>query len=62
MLRAQEVAAGRQIRILVAAMPEGVDPAEMVIEEGGAERFRALVEEAVDLGEFQIDLILAGLT
>ncbi|HMU27989.1 MAG TPA: toprim domain-containing protein, partial [Solirubrobacterales bacterium] len=60
MLRAQEVAAGRQIRILVAAMPEGVDPAEMVIEEGGAERFRALVEEAVDLAEFQIDLILAG--
>jgi len=60
MLRAQEVAAGRQIRILVAAMPEGVDPAEMVIEEGGAERFRALVEEAVDLAEFQIDRILAG--
>lgn len=60
MLRAQEVAAGRRLQILVAAMPEGVDPAEMVIEQGGAERFRDLVEGAVDLAEFQVDLILAG--
>ena len=60
MLRAQEVAAGRQLRILVAAMPEGVDPAEMVIAEGGAERFRALVDGAIDLAEFQVGLILAG--
>lgn len=60
MLRAQEVAAGRRLEILVAAMPDGVDPAEMVIAEGGADRFRELVENAVDLTEFQIDLILAG--
>lgn len=60
MLRAQEVAAGRRLRILVAAMPEGVDPAEMVIAEGGAERFRKLVDEAIDLPEFQLNLILAG--
>jgi len=59
MLRAQEVAAGRRLQILVAAMPDGVDPAEMVIEEGGADRFRALVEAAVELAEFQTDLILA---
>jgi DNA primase len=60
MLRAQEVAAGRKLEILVAAMPEGVDPAEMVIPEGGADRFRELVEGAVELAEFQVDLILAG--
>ena len=41
-------------------MPEGEDPAEMVIEEGGAERFRSLVEGAIDLAEFQIGLILDG--
>ena len=41
-------------------MPEGEDPAEMVIEEGGAERFRELVENSVGLAEFQIDLILGG--
>ncbi|MBN8869611.1 MAG: DNA primase [Solirubrobacterales bacterium] len=60
MLRAQEVAAGRRLEILVAAMPEGVDPAEMVIAEGGADRFRELVEGAIELAEFQVDLILAG--
>jgi DNA primase len=59
MLRAQRVAAGRKMRIRVAAMPAGVDPAEMVAEEGGAERFRALVEGAVELPSFQVDLVLA---
>ena len=58
MLRAQRVAAGRKMRILVAAMPAGVDPAEMMAEEGGAERFRALVEGAVELSAFQVGLVL----
>ena len=44
MLRAQRVAAGRKMRLRVAAMPAGEDPAEMMAAEGGAERFRALVE------------------
>lgn len=60
MLRAQEVAAGRRLTILVAAMPEGVDPAEMVVAEGGAAEFQELVESAVSLAEFRIDLILSG--
>ncbi|MFI5027935.1 MAG: DNA primase [Solirubrobacterales bacterium] len=58
MLRAQRVAAGRRMRIRVAAMPAGVDPAEMMTEEGGAERFRALVEGAVELSSFQVGLVL----
>jgi DNA primase len=58
MLRAQRVAAGRRMRIRVAAMPGGEDPAEMMAEEGGAERFLALVEEAVDLPAFQVGLVL----
>jgi len=60
MIRAGEIAARRRLRILVAAMPSGTDPAEMVVTEGGAERFRGLVDSAVDLNEFQLDLILAG--
>ncbi len=60
MLRAQRVAAGRKVRLLVAAMPAGEDPAEMMAEEGGAERFRALVEGAVDLPAFQVGLVLDG--
>jgi DNA primase len=58
MLRAQRVAAGRKMRLRVAAMPAGEDPAEMVVSEGGAERFRALLEEAVELPVFQVGLVL----
>jgi DNA primase len=59
MLRAQRVAAGRKMRLRVAAMPAGEDPAEMMAAEGGADRFRALVEGAIDLPAFQVDLVLA---
>jgi DNA primase len=58
MLRAQRVAAGRRMGIRVAAMPAGVDPAEMMAEEGGAERFRELVDGAVELSAFQVGLVL----
>jgi DNA primase len=58
MLRAQRVAAGRRVRLRVAAMPPGEDPAEMMAEEGGAERFATLVEEAVELPAFQVGLVL----
>ena len=58
MLRAQRVAAGRRMRLRVAAMPAGEDPAEMMAAEGGAERFRALLEEAVELTAFQVGLVL----
>ncbi len=58
MLRAQRVAAGRRMRLRVAAMPNGEDPAEMMAEDGGAERFRDLVEEGVELPAFQVGLVL----
>jgi DNA primase len=58
MLRAQRVAAGRRVQLRVAAMPAGEDPAEMMAEEGGAERFRALVSDAVELPAFQVGLVL----
>lgn len=60
MLRAQRVAAGRKMRLRVAAMPAGVDPAEMMVEEGGAGRFRKLVDDAVELTSFQVGLVLEG--
>lgn len=58
MLRAQRVAAGRRMRLRVAAMTAGEDPAEMVTAEGGAERFGALLEGAEDLPAFQVGLVL----
>jgi DNA primase len=58
MLRAQRVAAGRRMRLRVAAMPAGEDPAEMMAEPGGAERFAALIDAAVELEAFQVGLVL----
>ncbi|HEX5983863.1 MAG TPA: DNA primase [Solirubrobacterales bacterium] len=58
MLRAQSVAAGRRMRLRVAAMPAGEDPAEMMAGEGGAERFGALLEQAEELTSFQVRLVL----
>jgi DNA primase len=58
MVRAQRVAEGRRMRLRVAAMPAGVDPAEMMAEQDGPERFRALVEAAIDLPAFQVGLVL----
>jgi DNA primase len=58
MLRAQRVAAGRRMRLRVAAMPAGEDPAEMMAVDGGPERFRALLEGAEELTAFQVGLVL----
>jgi DNA primase len=58
MLRAQRVAAGRKMRLRVAAMPAGEDPAEMMAADGGAERFRELIEQAEELSSFQVGLVL----
>ena len=58
MLRAQRVAAGRRMRLRVAAMPAGEDPAEMMAEDGGPERFRTLLDGAAELTAFQVGLVL----
>src|SRR3954464_1086554 len=56
MLRAQRVAAGRRMRLRVAAMPAGEDPAEMMAADGGPERFRELLDGAEELTAFQVRL------
>jgi len=58
MLRAQSVAAGRRMRLRVAAMPPGEDPAEMMAVAEGAERFRKLLDGAEELVAFQVGLVL----
>ena len=60
MLRAQRVAANRRMRIRIAPMPAGEDPADMLAAEGGADRFRALIDAAVELPEFRVMLALEG--
>jgi len=59
MLRAQRVAGSGRLRLLVAAMPEGEDPADMLRTEAGANRLRGLIADAVDLAVFHVRAILA---
>jgi DNA primase len=59
MLRAQRVAGGGAVRLLVVAMPEGEDPAELLAAEGGEERFRRLLADALELPVFHARAILA---
>jgi DNA primase len=58
MLRTQQVAADRRMRLRVAPMPAGEDPAEMVAADGGAARFRELLDSAIELPAFQVGLVL----
>ena len=57
MIRAQKVAGGRGLELRVAAMPEGEDPADM-LQQGSSDRFMELVDEAIDLPSFRVDVAL----
>ena len=57
MLRAQRVAAGRKLRLRVASIPAGEDPADMLTD-GGADRFQELVLDAAELPEFHVRVAL----
>jgi DNA primase len=57
MLRAARLAAGRSLELRVVALPEGMDPAEL-IEREGPDRLRELVESSVPFVVFQIERIL----
>ena len=63
MLRAQGVATGKRVKLRVAAMPEGEDPAEMLAGEGpgstGADRFEGLIADALDLSAFHVATLLS---
>jgi DNA primase len=57
MIRAQKVAGGRGLELRVAAMPEGEDPADM-LQDGSVDRFMGIVEGAIDLPTFRVDVAL----
>ena len=57
MLRAQRVAGSRKLRLRVASMPAGEDPADMLTD-GAADRFRDLILDALELPEFHVRVAL----
>ncbi len=58
MLRAARMAAGRGVELRVVVLPEGADPAELALSEGG-EALRARVAASVPFVSFDVDRILA---
>jgi DNA primase len=60
MLRAEGVASGKRLRLRVARMPEGKDPAELLEGDdgGAAARFRDAIEAAEDLPVFHVRTLL----
>ncbi|HSI79103.1 MAG TPA: DNA primase [Solirubrobacterales bacterium] len=66
MLRAQAVAEGKRVRLRVARMPDGEDPADLLTAGGeherraAAGRFREAIEAAEELPVFHVRTLLAG--
>ncbi len=58
MLRAAQLADGRNLDLRVVPLPEGMDPAELIQREGG-ERLRERVAASVPFVAFHVDRILA---
>jgi DNA primase len=58
MIRASEAARGR-LELRAVALPEGSDPADLVVAEG-ADGVRARFERSIPFVEFEVDRILAG--
>ncbi len=58
MLRAARVAKERGVELRVVAMPEGVDPAELVLA-AGAEAVTGLLDSSQSVPEFQVGRVLA---
>jgi DNA primase len=57
MLRAARLAAGRTVELRVVALPDGSDPADLVLSEG-ADGLRARVQASVPFVSFNVDRIL----
>ena len=49
-----------RLELRVVPLPPGSDPADIVGEEGGADRMRGLLERSVPFARFQVERILAG--
>ena len=56
--RALEIFASQEVDLSVAALPEGLDPCDLLVRDG-ADAFRGVLEKASDALEFKLDRVLA---
>ncbi len=57
--RALELFIGQDVELKIATLPEGLDPCDLLIQPGGPEQFRQILEEAPDALEFKLSQLLA---
>ena len=57
--RALEIFASHDVDLAVAALPDGLDPCDLLLEDG-PEAFRKVLESAVDALEFKLSRVLSG--
>jgi DNA primase len=55
--RALEIFAGHDVDLAIATLPEGLDPCDLLVQQG-AEAFRGVLESAVDALEFKLNQVL----
>ncbi len=55
--RALEIFAGHDVELAIASLPEGLDPCDLLIQQG-ADAFRRVLESAVDALEFKLKQVL----
>jgi DNA primase len=56
--RALEIFAAHEIDLAIATLPEGLDPCDLLVQQG-PEAFRQVLEQAVDALEFKLNRVLA---
>jgi DNA primase len=57
--RALEIFVSQDVELAVATLPQGLDPCDLLVQEGGAERFRAVLAGAVDALDFKLRQLMA---
>ena len=56
--RALELFIGQDVDLAVAALPDGLDPCDLLVQPGGEELFRSALANAADALEFKLDQLL----
>lgn len=57
--RALEIFVSQDAELAVATLPEGLDPCDLLIQDGGPERFKQVLAGAVDALDFKLSRLLA---
>ena len=57
--RALEIFIGQDAELAIATLPDGLDPADLLTQPGGADRFAAALAGAADALDFKLDQMLA---